>query len=510
MYLQEVDSSASVEEVERIVSRLKEFGRFLGSDESFEEFMKNRKTQHSDSLTPTLEAAKYTTQNQVPHLNNVPRRRVLRRQKVSKAFLETRPRSARRMSSRTDLGRKDCRNLGRGGKHCRSCCYDAKMQKLTSLQAEHRVEKKIALVSAENDGSKSTQESETNQVNETEMIDGACQVLPDDIDSKAEVGGIVGPGVRQHPELSGSQQNFQGELLKEISPAEANIRPRQSEPLVQDSASTLTAKGVNVTQVLCPEENLEKQKDLIKTVSNLLVDKWCLEGQVKALEDNERELTEAKSEISLQLDAAHRQLSGSCSDTGRPHHNVLALDDQFGSLQRQLKEMEDRRDDDEAVKSQLKSELDNWKKKVVDLEAVKKRLEGEVEGWMETVMEVRRGRITLLNHMDNITHKVGKLNSNSFKGNKGDTSKLDRRGHHSSVEQTCGCRDRDQIRVNELQADIETLSEQRKIQDGQIEQLSDLLQKANDQKQELMNHLTEVQQERRNLQVDFDSFLACQ
>lgn len=40
MYLKEMDSSASVEEVERTVSRLKEFGRFLRSDESFEEFMK--------------------------------------------------------------------------------------------------------------------------------------------------------------------------------------------------------------------------------------------------------------------------------------------------------------------------------------------------------------------------------------------------------------------------------------------------------------------------------------
>lgn len=200
---------------------------------------------------------------------------------MSKAFLETRPHSARRMSSRTDLGRKDCRNLGRGGKHCRSCCYDAKMQKLTSLQAEHRVEKKISLVSAENDGSKPTKESETNQVNEKGMIDGACQVLPDDIDSKAEVGGIVGLGVRQHPELSGGQQNVQGELLKEISRAEGNIQPRQSELLIQESASVLTANGVNATHDLCPEENLEKQKDLIKTVSDLLVDKWCLEGQVK-------------------------------------------------------------------------------------------------------------------------------------------------------------------------------------------------------------------------------------
>lgn len=40
MYLKEMDNSASVEEVERTVSRLKEFGRFLRSDESFEEFMK--------------------------------------------------------------------------------------------------------------------------------------------------------------------------------------------------------------------------------------------------------------------------------------------------------------------------------------------------------------------------------------------------------------------------------------------------------------------------------------
>lgn len=216
---------------------------------------------------------------------------------MSKAFLETRPHSARRRSSRTDLGRKDCRNLGRGGKHCRSCCYDAKMQNLNSLQAEHRVEKKISLVLAENEETKSTQESETDQY-EKEMIVGACQVLPDDIKSKAEVGGIVGPGVRQHPELEGGQKEYskdkeqtpsdraknlngQDELLKGISHAEGNDRPRQNEPLIQDSASALTANGVNVTQDLCPEENFEKQKDLIKTVSNLLVDKWCLEGQVK-------------------------------------------------------------------------------------------------------------------------------------------------------------------------------------------------------------------------------------
>lgn len=219
---------------------------------------------------------------------------------MNKAFLETRPRAARRMPSRMDPGRKDCRNLGRGGKHCRSCCYDTKMQKLASLQEEHRVEKKMSLVSAENDGSKSTQESEINQINEKEVTDGALQVLPDGISSKAEVNGSVGPGVRQHPEVSEgpSQTEFskdkeqtpsdraknltvEDELLKETSPAERNIQPRHSEPLIQDSASALTATGVNVTQDLCPEENPEKQKDLIKTVSNLLVDKWCLEGQVK-------------------------------------------------------------------------------------------------------------------------------------------------------------------------------------------------------------------------------------
>nr|XP_054767562.1 uncharacterized protein LOC129274848 [Lytechinus pictus] len=519
-YLKEVDSSASVEEAERIILRLKEFGRFLGSDESFDEFIKNRGKQLVEVPIPTQEISKQSSEEQLQQPDNVTRRRTPRRQKMNKACLDARRRAtdARKTSYRKDQFQiKDCRNLGRGGKHCRSCCHDAKMQTMTSLalQAVAGWDEGMPSASATNDGSKEIPVSGFNQGRVIEMVDGSCQVLPEDIDTKSEIDDVSGAHVsNQHPDLS-SGQNRQDELLEETFQGEGNTQSGQS-ATVEENASGIFASGISLNEELCSEDNLEKQKELMKRVSDLLVDKWCLEGQVKALEDNERDLTEAKSEMSIQLNAAHRQLARSCSDTGRPHpsHNVLALQDRLGWMQKRLKEMEDDRDNDGKAKSLLKSELEDSKKKVADLEAVKKRLEGEVEGWMETVMEVRKGRINLLNHMDNIAHKVGRLNTSeqSFKCNEGDPARksMDDEGNHRHVGVTCGCSSHDVMRVKELEADIETLAEQRKLQDAQIEQLSELLQRSNDEKHELMNHLTEVQQEKRNLQSDFDSILACE
>ena len=52
--------------------------------------------------------------------------------------------------------------------------------------------------------------------------------------------------------------------------------------------------------------------------------------------------------------------------------------------------------------------LGECKAKTAQLETAKLRLEDEVQGWMETVMEVRQGRMKLLNHIDTISDKVCK------------------------------------------------------------------------------------------------------
>ncbi|XP_072179396.1 uncharacterized protein [Diadema setosum] len=274
--------------------------------------------------------------------------------------------------------------------------------------------------------------------------------------------------------------------------------------------------GKDVGGKISEGSRMENSLEVIQRVSDLLVDKWCLEGQVKALADNEQALAASKEEISSRLDAANRELAKSASDSvfirQRNIDNIASLQKEIAKLSEQLQETEERLQTEESSKIKLRTVVGEWQRKVAELEAKKVKLEGEVEAWMETVMEVRKGRIALLDRMEDITNKVGRLERTS-------TWTMRRESCNPHSDRSCNasrnyrddnlslqdCRkQRSDTSIRNLRSEITTLSRQKREQETHIEQLSMLLQTANDEKQSLAAQLAESEQEKRDLQSDFD------